>query len=159
MLPKLHELTFPGDMNRRGFWLYVWRIESPIGELLYVGRTGDSSSLNAASPIKRMGQHLDAKAKGNMLYRHLRCKGIDPETCAKFQLFAYGPLAPEEESRCNHRRQRDKAAALEKRLADALGTCYHVMNKVNCKKQLDEQLWSQVHEAFSSHFPLLAQTK
>lgn len=40
-----------------------------------------------------------------------------------------------------------------------LANDHDVMNKVNCKKQLDEQLWSQVHEAFSSHFPLLAQTK
>ena len=50
-------------MLERGFWLYVWRIASPIGEVLYVGRTGDSSSLNASPPFMRMAQHLVSKVR------------------------------------------------------------------------------------------------
>ena len=64
MVAQVHELTFPGAINEGGFWLYVWRIESPIGELLYVGRTGDEASANAASPVDRMGGNLDEKTKG-----------------------------------------------------------------------------------------------
>ena len=70
MTPSIHELTFPGPMTKRGFWLYVWRIQSPEGELLYVGRTGDSSSAHAASPIERMGQHLAP------IHRRDECCGV-----------------------------------------------------------------------------------
>lgn len=38
-------VTLDGAMLRRGFWLYVWEITTPNGDkVLYVGRTGDSSS-------------------------------------------------------------------------------------------------------------------
>ena len=36
---SLHRLTLPGPMLQRGFWLYVWRVQTPKGERLYVGRT------------------------------------------------------------------------------------------------------------------------
>ena len=43
MPPSINKLTFDGPMNERGFWLYVWKIHHPEkGDLLYVGRTGDS---------------------------------------------------------------------------------------------------------------------
>ena len=29
MTATTHKLEFPGATNKRGFWLYVWRIESP----------------------------------------------------------------------------------------------------------------------------------
>ena len=64
-------LTLPGAMIERGFWVYVWRIASPVGELLYVGRTGDSSSPKAATPFARMGQHLGTNERQNMVRRHL----------------------------------------------------------------------------------------
>ena len=34
MAPATHVLTMPGAMLHRGFWLYVWRVETPAGELL-----------------------------------------------------------------------------------------------------------------------------
>ena len=71
MSASTHTLTFPGAMTERGFWLYVWRIMSPIGELLYVGRTGDSSSPYASSPFARMGQHLGNNKNQNMVRQHL----------------------------------------------------------------------------------------
>ena len=36
MQPGTHLLTLPGAMLQRGFWLYVWRVETPKGEFLYV---------------------------------------------------------------------------------------------------------------------------
>lgn len=52
-------VEFDGAFLQRGFWLYVWRVIAPNStEVLYVGRTGDSSSPNAQSPFNRMGQHL-----------------------------------------------------------------------------------------------------
>ena len=98
MPPSINKLTFDGPMNERGFWLYVWKIHHPEkGDLLYVGRTGDSSSPNAASPIKRMGQHLDPKSKGNMLHRKLKKRCIEPVSCPNFELVSYGPLFAEVE--------------------------------------------------------------
>ena len=120
MPTSTHVLTFPGAINQRGFWLYVWRIDSPEGELLYVGRTGDEASPNASSPIKRMGQQLDPKSSANMLYRHLIGKGIQPASCTGFEMVAYGPMFPEAETMAQHREPRDKVAALEKKLADTL---------------------------------------
>ena len=153
MAVATHVLTFPGAINQRGFWLYVWRIQTPKGEKLYVGRTGDSSSPNASSPIKRMGQHLDPKSKGNALHRHLSSKGIDPASCTEFRMIAYGPRFLEVSTMSDHKAPRDKVAALEKKLADALqGAGYDVLNKVYCKRPLDSGLWNEVREAFAIHF-------
>jgi hypothetical protein len=50
---------FDGRLLPRGFWLYVCRVESNTGALVYVGRTGDSSSVNAASLFSRVSRHLE----------------------------------------------------------------------------------------------------
>ena len=53
----------------------------------------------------------------------------------------------------DHKAPRDKVAALEKKLADALqGAGYDVLNKVYCKRPLDSGLWNEVREAFATHF-------
>src|SRR3972149_5328752 len=99
MFPKMqtHILSFDGELLRRGFWLYIWRIMHGRSVLYYVGRTGDSSSRYASSPISRMGQHLSIQdsAAANMLIRHLRANGLDPCKC-KYRLIAIGPLFPEQ---------------------------------------------------------------
>ncbi len=46
-----YSMTFDGALLERGFWLYVWRIIEGTRTVLYVGRTGDSSSPNASSPF------------------------------------------------------------------------------------------------------------
>ena len=56
------------------------------------------ASAKAASPIKRMGQHLDAKNLGNALLRHPQKKDINPEDCDHFKLIAHGPILPEEDT-------------------------------------------------------------
>ena len=83
-----HTLTLPGPMIERGFWLYVWRIASPLGELLYVGRTGDSSSTSASTPVARMGQHFGINERENMIRTHLEEREVPPEKCASFDLIA-----------------------------------------------------------------------
>src|SRR5208283_183820 len=69
---KVYSVRFDGKVLNRRVWLYVIDIQSPMGRYLDVGRTGDSSSANAASPFARIGQHLDFRptAKGNTLARN-----------------------------------------------------------------------------------------
>ena len=156
-MASTHMLTLPGPMLERGFWLYVWRIDSPGGELLYVGRTGDNSSPNASPPFTRMGQHWGTNRHQNAVRRHLESQGISPEECSSFELIAHGPLFPEAEDWNEHFLRRDQVAALERALADCLSRAgYCVLNTVNDRNVLDQRLWAQVQDAFAAHFPLLA---
>jgi len=115
---RLHRTSFSGAILERGFWLYAWRITCGKRRFFYVGRTGDSSSHFAASPFSRLGQHLDIRtnAKANTLLRHVRTQGLDPLEC-DFELLAFGPLFPEQQSMELHRKFRDKIAPLEAALA------------------------------------------
>ena len=160
-------LTLPGAILKRGFWLYVWRIETPRGEVLYVGRTGDNSSPHATAPYQRMGQHLSQVKTQNALRRQLEQRGIDPATCANFHLVSHGPLY-EEIARFDgatraalmdqHRPIRDIVGAMEKALADDLAAAgYEVLNTVNWRPALDLALWEPVRAAFAVHFSRLAQ--
>ncbi|WP_374571954.1 hypothetical protein [Phenylobacterium sp.] len=151
-------------MLRRGFWLYVWRVEAPRGDLLYVGRTGDNSSPHASAPYTRMGQHLGSAANQNALRRHLEARGVALEACT-FHLVGHGPLYDEvaktgENTRevlmAAHKPLRDLVGAMEKALADDLAEAgYAVLNTVNCKWPLDPVLWAPVRAAFAEHFPNL----
>lgn len=163
---SLHCLTLPGPMLQRGFWLYVWRVQTPKGERLYVGRTGDSSSPHATAPYTRMGQHLGFSKAQNSLRRLLIEVGVKPESCGQFDLISYGPIFPEigmtkDQLRADqmllHLPVRDQMAALEKKLRDALVAAgYIVLNVVHSKKKCDETHWDAVRSAFSEHFPELA---
>lgn len=147
------EFTMPGAMLKRGFWLYVWRIETPKGTMLYVGRTGDSSSPRANPPYMRMGQHLGRNKNQNALRRQLEAKGVKPEACASFDLIAHGPLFPEQADSIKHEKPRDIMVTLEKRLRDCLcESGYQVLNVVRSRKKLDKKRWLDVHAAFAKHF-------
>jgi hypothetical protein len=150
-----YEISLDGGILQRGFWLYVWEVTTPEGnKLLYVGRTGDSSSPNAQSPFNRMSQHLGFVKTSCTLRNHLDERKIAPELCS-FRLQAYGPILDEADGMEVHKSRRDLIAALEKQLAedlDALG--YDVINKVNCLKQLDEEIYADVHAAFVAEFPV-----
>lgn len=160
---SLHRLTLPGPMLQRGFWLYVWRVQTPKGERLYVGRTGDSSSPHATAPYTRMGQHLGFSKAANSLRRLLTKAGVEPETCGQFDLISYGPIFPEigmtkeqlrHEQMLLHTPVRDQMAALEKKLRDALVAAgYPVLNVVHSKKRGDAAHWDAVRSAFAQHFP------
>jgi hypothetical protein len=92
---RTYEVSLDGGILHRGFWLYVWEVITPEGnKLLYVGRTGDSSSPNAQSPFNRMGQHLGFAKTSCMLRNHLDKRKIVPELCS-FRLLAYGPILDE----------------------------------------------------------------
>jgi hypothetical protein len=154
--PATHAFAFSGELLQRGFWLYVWEIQPRGGTTIYyVGRTGDSSSLNAQSPFNRMGQHLGFNIKSNVLRRRLKESGIAPEIC-EFRLVAHGPILAEAESLEEHRRTRDVVAALEKALAEAMSAAgYEVINRVDCRMVLDDDLFAKVRAAFAPHFPQL----
>ena len=164
---SMHRLTLPGPMLQRGFWLYVWRVQTHKGEMLYVGRTGDNSSPNATAPYTRMGQHLGFLKNQNSLRRWLIKDGVEPESCGMFDLIAYGPIFPEigkrnglnrDELMLLHIPVRDQIAGLEKKLRDALVAAGHkVLNVVHSKKTYDTAQWNAVRLAFADHFPNLRQ--
>lgn len=153
----LQKLVFPGTMLQRGFWLYTWEIETVTGDKwLYVGRTGDSSSANAQSPFTRLGQHLGTNKHANALRRHLMNIGVDLDTCRSFEMVAFGPIFPEAATMDEHRPLRDKMAALEKTLCDALVKAgYPVLNKVHCLHVLDDAIWQDTFNGFAERFPKL----
>jgi hypothetical protein len=157
--PGLHNLVVPGAMLARGFWLYVWKVNTPSGEFLYVGRTGDSSSPNATPPYQRMGQHLGHQPTQNALRKHLKCRGIEAEHCMSFKMTAFGPLFDQQPDMTSHKVPRDIVAALEKKLADSLNAAGHdVLNTVKCRMPLDLQLWNTVRAAFAIEYPRLLTT-
>jgi hypothetical protein len=160
MIAKTHELTFSGGLLERGFWLYVWEITTPAHRCLYyVGRTGDSSSLNAQSPFNRMGQHFGFRKESNTLRRQLMAKGVLPEKCT-FRLVAYGPIMDEGRTKEEHRPRRDRIAAMEKALACTLAEAgYEVMNTVSCKIPLDEGAFAEIRTALAVFFPKLNESK
>jgi hypothetical protein len=159
MTASMHTLSFSGDILERGFWLYVWEVTKADKDVvLYVDRTGDNSSPNAQSPYIRMGQHLGSGKSTNMLRTHLEKKGVDPTSCKSFELIAYGPILTEVKTMEEHMPLRDKVAALEKKLRDALADAgYAVLNKVNCWGTIDPELWREVRAAFSERFPKLSE--
>lgn len=167
MTASLHRPSLPGPMLQRGFWLYVWRIETPIGQLLYVGRTGDNSSPHATAPYTRMGQHLGFQKTQNALRKHLTHCGILPEECVTFDLIAHGPIYAQVDHDGSdrdtlmerHKPLRDQVGTLEKLLCDGRKAGrYTVMNTVNCKWVLTEdgaRKWQEAKEAFRQDFPEL----
>jgi len=147
-------MEFSGKLLKRGFWLYIWDIKGDERHL-YVGRTGDSSSPNASSPFRRIGQHLDTSlnAKGNALGRRLKEAGIDPESCT-FEMIAIGPIFDEQSSLKKHYPLRDKTAALERALADELKLRgYKVLGVHPRSTPPDPELFGQVIERLQSSFP------
>ncbi len=118
---RVARANFSGRILERGFWLYVWKVTAPNKTVFYVGRTGDSSSANAASPFSRLSAHLETKptAKGNSMHCRLVSAGIDP-TDAEFEMAAAGPLFPEQTTFEDHRQYRNRMAAMEKELAQRL---------------------------------------
>lgn len=160
MEPTTYDLKFNGELLQRGFWLYIWEITAQKQKnLYYVGRTGDSSSINAQSPFNRMGQHLGFNDKSNVLRRRLEGEGIDPAKCT-FRLIAHGPIFEEARTKELHQKRRDTLAAQEMALAEAMAEAgYKVMNKVNCRKVLDKGKFNHIRNAFAAEFPKLIEGK
>jgi len=150
-------MAFEGKLLKRGFWLYVWEIKGDRTRHLYVGRTGDSSSANASSPFRRIGQHLDPSlnAKGNALGRRLKEAGLDAESCT-FEMIAIGPLFDEQKTFSAHSPLRDKTAALERALVDELRSRGYEVLGVHPRAGIpDSSLMEQVTAVLDKSFPCL----
>jgi hypothetical protein len=152
-------LEFQGGLLKRGFWLYVLEVLPRDGWSLvyYVGRTGDSSSVNAQSPFARMGQHVGTAQNSNMLRKHLKLEvGLEPGDCTRFRLVAHGPLAREARNPANHLPRRNMVAALERALAEDMDRAgYKVMNSVKSLAPLNARFHRAVRRAFAEYFPKL----
>ena len=136
--------------------IMIFKLTADGQRVLYVGRTGDTSSPNAQSPFNRLSQHLGTNAKSNALRRHLLRNGIAPEDCHSFLLVPYGPIFAEGQTAGEHVRARNIVAALEKALADAMTSAgYRVLNEVKCQESVDAELLDTVLAAFAAHFPAL----
>lgn len=81
---------------------------------------------------------------------------MSPERCGAFHFVSHGPLFAEARDMESHIEPRNKIAALEKGLAEALCEAgYHVLNTVKCKKPVDRDMLSELLVAFAAHFPKL----
>jgi hypothetical protein len=148
-------MEFSGKLLKRGFWLYIWDIKGDKRRHLYVGRTGDSSSPNASSPFRRIGQHLDTSlnAKGNALSRQLKQAGIDAES-SSFEMIAIGPIFEERKTFPEHCAFRDQTAALERALADELRQRgYEVLGTHPRPAPPDADLFKHVIAILQDSFP------
>jgi len=147
---RAHSLSFTGALVERGFWLYVWHVTSGDRHIVYVGRTGDSSSQYAASPFNRLGQHLDVRktASANMLLRHMRKKDIEPIN-ATYRLAAVGPIFAEQVDLATHRVHRDIVAAMEAALGEYMVTLgFDVVGNTRSKHPLNKALFDKVLREF-----------
>ena len=143
-----HTSRFSGRILERGFWLYVWRVWSSDREVWYVGRTGDNSSANAASPFGRLSQHLDLRENttANTLVRNLRANNLEPCDC-EFELLAIGPLYSEQESFEDHVPFRDATALLEAELAEYIRLTDRIIIGSHPRRgTYDEQIFEFVKE-------------
>jgi len=139
-------MAFDGELLKRGFWLYVWKILFNGEIFIYVGRTGNSSSTNAASPFNRVSQHLDFRetARGNTLARRLKEVDIDPGS-SNFSMIALGPIFQEQKSVDTHNRYRDQMATLEYEIAYYLKwQGFEVLGKYQKGSAIDQTLLDEL---------------
>lgn len=151
---KVHRIAFDGALLERGFWLYAWMVRCGGKRIVYVGRTGDSSSNFAASPFSRLSAHLDVRpsASANMLLRQVRKKGWEPAACS-YELVAFGPIFPEQADLTAHRSVRDVIAPLERELAELFkAEGYEVPGSHGKRRPADFSLLQQVQRAFHRAF-------
>ena len=155
MSTALKKLVIPPQMFQRGFWLYVWVVTLRGGRVVhYVGRTGDSSSRFAQSPVARISGHLGPNARANTLKKHLE---IDLSQCEAVEFIAHGPLESEAKTWGGHVPRRDRTHALERDLCNAMKKAgYEVMNDVTCRLPSEPQAWELVRAAFAERFERLA---
>jgi len=151
---KVNRISFDGALLQRGFWLYACLIRSGRKRIVYVGRTGDSSSKHAASPFSRLSQHLDVRtsATANMLLRQVRNAGLEPLSC-KYELVAFGPIFLEQQDLGMHRVKRDIIAPLETELAELFkADGFTVVGSHGKRRTPDTKLLEQVKRAFQQVF-------
>jgi hypothetical protein len=71
-------------------------------------------------------------------------------------LVTFGPLFDETSDQHQHRERRDKTAALERDLCDAMRAAgYRVLNRVHCLKESDPYEKARILTAFAERFSAL----
>jgi hypothetical protein len=151
-------MSFDGRLLERGFWLYVCEIKGPQCHYIYVGRTGDTSSPNASSPFRRIGQYLDPSpnAKGNALHKQLRKCGVACDECS-FQMIALGPVFPEQATFDAHVPYRNRMATLERAVAEELRyRGYVVLGEHPRIGVPDVSVFQEIQAILAARFPGLA---
>lgn len=153
---NVYQTSFHGQMLERGFWLYIWRIKhkKSNSEHWYVGRTGDSSSPNAASPISRLSAHLNIKqkAKANTLIKNIHKVGLDPKFC-QFKLASVGPVFAEQATFAEHVPFRDTVGKLEAEIAFTMREKgLSVLGTHPKRGNFDEELFSAAMKNFNTAF-------
>lgn len=152
---NVYEIEFDGSLLQRGFWIYIWLIQTNASKrLIYVGRTGDTSSPNAQSPFRRVGQHVDPNpnSKSNALARNLRNLKIDPKSC-KFSFTAIGPIFKECESMEAHIPVRNQMAALERSTADWFhGKGFEVIGTHPKLREVNTEIWNKIKYELMQRF-------
>jgi hypothetical protein len=155
MTGTLHHMSLPAPILRRGFWLYVWRVELPSGLIVhYVGMTGDTGSGIAQSAMNRVAAHLRRNVRSNALRRYLKQKrNVDLEDCLSLDFFTFGPVYSEP-SRANYPAQRGKVAAEKHLWAQMKAAQYEMLNnQPQATSTLDQVRWRDVQAAFQHAFP------
>lgn len=153
---RTHILSVPGAAVTRGFWLYVCRVESPRGELVYVGQTGDTNFPFSGSAFNRLANHLVPRGNTSSLFDRPCANGIDPRDCGDIRMVAVGPVFAETSDRNEFNTRKDAIRELERRLCrDMTDVGYQVINNAGGRGKLDEELWQQVRAEFAIHFPKL----
>lgn len=152
---SVSRINFDGAALKRGFWLYVAEIvHSPGQAVAYVGRTGDTSSANAASLFTRITAHLSEKknAKANSLLKRLVEQDLPYQECS-YRFFGIGPLFEQQTSMELHKPIRDQMAGLERAVADHLrDKGYHVLGEHPKARHVDEQLLNRVLKVVDEEF-------
>jgi hypothetical protein len=114
--------TFDGAILKRGFWLYLVELVTSTGRhFVYVGRTGDTSSPNAASLFTRMTGHLNDRksAKANSLLKRIVEQELACQDCS-YRFVGLGPVFEQQATMEAHKPLRDQMAGLERAVADYL---------------------------------------
>lgn len=153
---RTHILSIPGASVTRGFWLYVCRVESPRGELVYVGQTGDTNFPYSQSVLNRLANHLVPRGNTSSLFNRPLAKGIQPRECGEIRIIAVGPIFAETNDKGEFDARKTGIIALEGQLCqDMVDAGYQVINDARIRGVLDESLWQQVRAEFAIHFPKL----
>ena len=142
-MKKSEKVEFNGVVLKRGFWLYVCKINYNQMLYIYVGRTGDSSSSNAASFFNRISKHLEERenAKSNALRKNLSKQGINVTQC-QYQFLGF---LINDESKNEYKERRDEIAAMEKQLYNDLEKDYpnQMLGNVKSNKVIPKLLEEQ----------------
>jgi|GEM_PF-4335312 len=137
IINKIH-FAFSGKIVQRGFWIYIWKIAHKGRLYFYVGRTGDSSSVNAASPMSRMSAHFGRNVVANALKRNLKEQAVELHECT-FECFCFGPLMEEKENWSDHVVARDILATIEANIARYLKKKHFNVLGVHHGKHIDTE--------------------